>query len=175
MSIISANTTPGQRTLRGWIKAVASKFGTKNELQDIDRGEFEQIARDLNLSTAELYVLSSKAGLTGELLKRRLAEFKLSAELVREHHPEVLRDLQRVCGNCTSTRRCASEFERATGEGERSDYCPNTQTLRALVESEVEQFPSTFFPLVARDGRHDDLEGAGWPMPRMAIPSLEQE
>jgi hypothetical protein len=136
MSIISANATPGKRTFLGWIKAVASKFGTPNELQGIDRDEFEQIARDLNLSTSGLYVLSSKAGLTGDLLKRRLAEFKLSAELVREHHPEVLRDLQRVCGNCTSTRRCASEFEQAIRQGERSDYCPNTQTLRAL-ESEV--------------------------------------
>jgi hypothetical protein len=136
MSIISANATPGKRTLLGWIKSVACKFGTTKELQDIDRGEFEQIARDLNLSTSELYVLSSKAGLTGDLLKRRLVEFKLSTELVRKRHPEVLRDLQRVCGNCTSTRRCASEFEQTIGQGERSDYCPNTQTLRAL-ESEV--------------------------------------
>jgi hypothetical protein len=145
MSIISANAPLGKRTLLGWIKAVASKFRTPKDLQGIDRDEFEQIARDLNLSTSEVYVLSSKAGLTGDLLKPRLAEFKLSPELVREHHPEVLRDLQRVCGNCTSTRRCASEFERATGQGERSDYCPNTQTLRAL-ESEVEHRAPTALP-----------------------------
>jgi hypothetical protein len=138
MSIISANATLGKRTLLGWIKAAASKFAIPNELHDIDRDEFEQIARELNLSTAELYGLSSKTGLTGELLKNRLEEFKLSADLVRERHPEVLRDLQRVCGNCTSTRRCASEFEHATGPGERSDYCPNIQTLRAL-ETEMEQ------------------------------------
>lgn len=136
MSIVSVNATPEKRSLFGRIKAVASKFVTPNELQGIDRDEFEQIARDLNLSTSELYVRTSKAGLTGDLLKHRLAEFKLSPELVRERHPEVLSDMQRVCGNCTSTRRCASEFEQVIGQGERSDYCPNTPTLQAL-ESEA--------------------------------------
>jgi hypothetical protein len=147
MSIISMNATRGNRTLFGWIKAVASRLAPRNELQGIDREEFEQIARDLNLSTSELYVLSSKAGLTGELLKRRLAEFKLSPELVRKRHPEVLRDLQRVCGNCSSTRRCASEFEQAIGQGERSDYCPNTQTLRAL-ENEVSNVRRPLHPSI---------------------------
>jgi hypothetical protein len=80
MSIVSANAKMRKRILLGWVKAIASIFVIPNELQDIDRGEFEQTARDLNLSTSELYVLSNKAGLTGELLKRRLAEFKLSAE-----------------------------------------------------------------------------------------------
>lgn len=146
MSIISANATLGKRTLLGWLKAVASQFATPNELQGINRDEFEQIARDLNLSVSELYVLSSKAGLTGDLLKDRLAEFKLSHQLVREHHPELLRDLQRVCGNCTSIRRCTREFEQATGQGERSNYCPNTQTLQAL-ESETEQRASVAMPI----------------------------
>jgi hypothetical protein len=141
MSISPKKQHPSQRRgLLSWIRAAASRFSNPSELQGISRDEFEQIARDLNLSAPELYVLSGKTGLTGDLLKRRLAEFNLSTELVRERHPDVLRDLERVCGNCTSTERCANGFDRAIegGEGQRSDYCPNTPTLQAL-KSEAEQ------------------------------------
>jgi len=65
-------------------------------------------------------------------LKQRLAECGLSANELRNRHPEVLRDLQRVCGNCTSTRRCANEFEQGASQANRNDYCPNTHTLQAL-------------------------------------------
>jgi hypothetical protein len=120
------------RVLFGWASALASKLAPSGELQGIGRQEFEHIARDLNLSTAELYVLTGKSGLTGDLLRRRLAEFRLSAEQVRDSHPDVLRDLERVCGNCVSTGRCARESFDAASADARSGYCPNTPTLRDL-------------------------------------------
>jgi hypothetical protein len=149
MSISPEKQRPSpRRGLVSWIRAAASRFSSRSELQGIDRDEFEQIARELKLSAPELYVLSGKTGLTGDLLKRRLAEFKLSSEFLRERHPDVLRDLERVCGNCASTEGCASEFGRAIegGEGERSDYCPNTSTLQAL-KSEADQLASATIPI----------------------------
>ncbi|WMT73396.1 hypothetical protein [Bradyrhizobium sp. Ash2021] len=118
--------------LIGRLKAAVSRFAYANELRGINRAEFEEIARDLNLSPPELYLLSSRGYLSGELLEKRLKEFGLSPELVKRQHPEVLRDLQRVCGLCSETKRCAREFEHPAAHSDRLDYCPNAQTLKAL-------------------------------------------
>jgi hypothetical protein len=129
-------TLPRTGGVFGWMKAIASKLVNTNEFRGMDRSEFEQIARDLNLSPLELQALSSNDR-SGELLDKRLAEFELSAQVLRRQHPEVLRDLQRVCGMCSSVKRCANEFERPTSGSGRSDYCPNTQTLQALEQEHL--------------------------------------
>src|SRR4051794_2986302 len=77
-----------------WLRRIARRFGRAREFEGVDREEIEQIARDLKLSPAELYALSTKNGLSGDLLKHRLAEFGLSQGDVRSRHPEVFRDLQ---------------------------------------------------------------------------------
>ena len=43
----------------------------------------------------------------------------------------MLQDLQRVCGTCTTTSRCASDFTAHRDTG-RDSYCPNSCTLYAL-------------------------------------------
>jgi hypothetical protein len=113
------------------MKGIAVKFVGSGELS-LDAKEFEQIARDLNLSVSELHALSRTDDSSADRLNQRLAECGLSANELRNRHPEVLRDLQRVCGNCTSTRRCANEFEQGASQANRNDYCPNTHTLQAL-------------------------------------------
>jgi hypothetical protein len=137
--IVSKGVERAPRTsaLIGWVKAIASKFvGTSEPCLD-DR-EFEQIARDLNLSVSELHALSRKDDSSADLLDQRLAECGLSANGLRDRYPEVLRDLQRVCGNCTSTRRCANEFKQGASQASRDGYCPNTHTLQALKRENLE-------------------------------------
>jgi hypothetical protein len=110
------------------------------ELQGLDRTEFAQIARDLNLSPPELYAISVGGNQSAALLNKRMAEFGLSPAVVKKQHPEVSRDLERVCGMCSSKKRCASEFEQRGSDPSKSDYCPNTQTLQALEgESMIEE------------------------------------
>jgi hypothetical protein len=123
---------PRRSGLAGWIRAVASRFANDGELQGLDRTEFAQIARDLNLSPAELYAISTGGNLSAGLLNKRMTEFGLSPEVVKKQHPEVSRDLERVCGMCSSKNRCASEFGQRGSDPSRPDYCPNTQTLHAL-------------------------------------------
>jgi hypothetical protein len=132
VSLNESPKLPRRRGLAGWVRAVASRFVNDGELQGLDRTEFAQIARDLNLSPSELYAISTGSNQSARLLNKRMAEFGLSPELVKKQHPEVSRDLERVCGMCSSKKRCASEFEQRGSNPSRSDYCPNTQTLQAL-------------------------------------------
>jgi hypothetical protein len=112
------------------MQRLAGRAGGLAELRRMDQRQVGQIAHEFGLSRSELFTLCANHA-SGDLLKQRLAEFGLSEELLARRHPEVLQDLQRVCGTCMTTSRCADDFARHAGSG-RDEYCPNTCTLYAL-------------------------------------------
>jgi hypothetical protein len=112
------------------MKRLSERLGALSELRRLEDRQIDQIAGEFGLSRSALFSLcASKA--SGGLLKQRLAEFGLSEELLANRHPEVLQDLQRVCGTCATTSRCAHDFAAHKDSG-RDEYCPNTCTLYAL-------------------------------------------
>ncbi|MDI1267316.1 MAG: hypothetical protein PS018_29045 [bacterium] len=142
----SANAPPG-RGVMGWLKTIVARFTNRGDLSGLDRSEFEQVARDLNLSRYELQRLSGGNGSSPALLHQRMADFDLAPEALTRQHPEVMRDLQRVCGMCDATKRCANEFARNAPASSRSDYCPNTQTLQALERENILSSAQTSLPI----------------------------
>jgi hypothetical protein len=143
----NAGTSPRSRGVAGWLRTVLARLMNRDELHRIDRAEFDQIARDLNLSPFELHKLSIGNGSSPDLLKKRLAEFDLAPETVKREHPEVMRDLERVCGMCSLTKRCANEFASRAPSSSRSNYCPNTQTLQALERANSLSNAQAFVPI----------------------------
>jgi hypothetical protein len=70
--------------LAGWTRAVIARFTRANELRGINRAEFEQIARDLNLPSPELYGLLTGRRISADALKKCLeAEFEGSPQLAK--------------------------------------------------------------------------------------------
>jgi hypothetical protein len=121
----------------GRLRSAACRW---SERQRLDPREIEAIARELNLSKAELGALSFAPSGSLDSLNRRLAHAGLSESELATSHGDVLRDLRRVCSQCASRARCARDLRherRATP----AKYCPNEQTLRAL-EDEAYQSPS---------------------------------
>jgi hypothetical protein len=112
------------------MKRLASRSDGPSELRSIGDRRVDELAHEFGLSRTELLTLCANKG-SGSLLEQRLAEFGLTEELLARRHPEVLRDLQRVCGTCTTTSLCADDFARHRDSG-RDGYCPNTCTLYAL-------------------------------------------
>jgi hypothetical protein len=114
----------------GRLIARMKRLSGRAELRGMDDRQVDQIAHEFGLSRSELFTLCANKA-SGGLLKQRLAEFGLTEELLAKLHPEVLQDLQRVCGTCTTTSRCAHDFAAHRDSG-RDEYCPNTCTLYAL-------------------------------------------
>ena len=112
------------------MKRLYGRSGELSELRGMDDRQVGRIAHEFGLSRSELFTLCANKA-SGDLLKQRLAEFDLTEELLATKHPEVLQDLQRVCGTCTTTARCANDFVAHRDSG-RDGYCPNTCTLYAL-------------------------------------------
>ena len=93
--------------------------------------EAEHIARDLNVSGAELRVLASKW--PDDLLSQRLAQLNLDAAEIVHTEPQVVRDLQRVCTVCGSKRKCNHDLANHPSDSAWVKYCPNATTLGALI------------------------------------------
>jgi hypothetical protein len=70
--------------LVGWAKAVIARFSRANELRGINRAEFEQIARDLDLTPPELYGLLTGRRVSPDALEECLApELEASPQLAK--------------------------------------------------------------------------------------------
>jgi len=117
--------------LSGLLDRVRCAVARRNEMQRLDSQEIEAIARELNLSAAELGALAFTNSGSLNSLDTRLVHAGFSQETLAASHGDVLRDLRRVCGQCPSKARCARDLARER-QATPSKYCPNEQTLRAL-------------------------------------------
>lgn len=114
--------------LRDRLKGVMDR---RSELQRLDQRDMEVIARELNLSSTELAALILKPSGSLQSLSRRLSHAGLAEDDLDASHGDVLRDLRRVCSQCSSTARCARDLNRDR-QARPAKYCPNEQTLQAL-------------------------------------------
>lgn len=123
--------------LRDRLKGVMDR---SNELQRLDQREIEIIARELNLSRTELAALILKPSGSLQSLSRRLSHAGLAEDDVEASHGDVLRDLRRVCSQCSSKARCARDLNHER-QATPAKYCPNEQTLRALAHDVQRRAP----------------------------------
>lgn len=108
------------------------------EVRRLDTQDIEAIAYDLNISPAELVTLMSTSSDSQEQLRERLAYAGLTEESLSTSHPDELRDLRRVCSQCSSKARCARDL-RHKRIATPSKYCPNELTLRSLVREACQE------------------------------------
>jgi hypothetical protein len=108
-----------------------STFSRWREVSRLDSKEIEAVARDLNISSAEFVALMFTPSGSLDQLDKRLAYAGLSEAALATSHPDELRNLRRVCGQCAERRRCVRDI-RHKRMATSSKYCPNELTLRML-------------------------------------------
>lgn len=106
--------------------------GDAYDLSCCAQSEIERIARDMQMTPAELRAVAKQGPKAADLLLQRMAALDLDPNEVSQVNPETFRDLQRACALCESKRRCSRDLGRDPGKSEWQNYCPNTATLRAL-------------------------------------------
>jgi hypothetical protein len=144
---IEADATKRNSVFKNLLDRCRSAVARWNEFQRLDPQEMEAIARELNLSKAELCALTFTPSGSLQSLGLRLSHAGLSEDEVAAAHGDVLCDMRRVCAQCQSKARCARDLKhgrRATP----AKYCPNEQTLRALTD-ELHQDVSRILPFPA--------------------------
>jgi hypothetical protein len=101
------------------------------EVSHLDPQELDTVARDLSVSSAELVSLMFTSSESLDSLNKRLAYEGFSPDLLAASHSAELRELRRVCSQCSSQARCARDL-RHKRLATPSKYCPNEPTLHAL-------------------------------------------
>ena len=131
MSAMPVQEKPGSlRTIWRWLSTRCDSAA--RDLAAIGDREVEQIAKDLGVSSAELYSLARSDANGADLLRTRMTALDLDCREVARLAPETLHDLQRVCTLCSERKRCARDLARVASDPGWKDYCPNVATLVAL-------------------------------------------
>jgi hypothetical protein len=92
-----------------------------------------QIARDLGASPTELREFARKGSGAADLLQKMLIALKVDPDSFTMSELGVMRDLQRLCTMCAEKKRCARELADGTAAEHFHEFCPNAQTLDALL------------------------------------------
>ena len=131
------------RYIADYLKAVRNWASNHKPRRPLSDGyEIERVAREVGVSPNELQRMTKRGPDAAKLLLVRMAAFHLDAALISKINPATMRDLQRLCSNCASKRRCQRDLLRSRQASRRlpftiddprwRHYCPNAGTLDAL-------------------------------------------
>ena len=115
-----------------WWSNWTRRNAASRELECCGEIEIEHLAHDLGVNSSELRTLAGRWPDAADLLGRRMKALGLDDAQVGQGEPEVLRDLQRVCGQCAAEGRCEHDLSRDPQDRAWRSYCPNVATLDAL-------------------------------------------
>jgi len=115
-----------------WWRNWKRRYAATRELDACGEGEVAHLAHDLGVSACELRTLAGRWPDSADLLRRRMDALGIDAAQVGRREPEVMRDLQRVCGQCADERRCEHDLRHDAGDHSWRTYCPNVGTLNAV-------------------------------------------
>ena len=112
-----------------------------NEIRQLDRGEFNRIAADLEISSSELEELVRR-GLHAADEPLLLKALEIDEAALERTHPLVLRDLERVCTLCRHKARCDLDLADGTSAEYFPSYCPNESTIKQLERTAAAPIPN---------------------------------
>lgn len=114
-----------QRFLRRWRNWRAARA----DIEDLANAgpEAANVARDLGVSSSELYTIAREGPVSADQLNRRLNALELDDVGAR-----AMRELERTCGLCGAKRECERDLARDPHDPVWQTYCPNAPTLQAL-------------------------------------------
>jgi hypothetical protein len=105
-----------------------------NELIEFaaDPGELERVARELNVTPADLERLMLQGSRGENELPYTLTALGIDETALRRAQPVLLRDMERVCSFCTHKRQCHEELAAGTAATNYVEYCENADTIDTL-------------------------------------------
>lgn len=115
-------------------KALARRFDFRSaeELAGLDPSLRRQIAQDLAVPENELLDLMSNGHGDHELMPSMVRQLGLSPSAIKAAEPGVYRDMERLCGHCTSVGRCRKDLASGRASSCYHEYCLNAGTIDAL-------------------------------------------
>ena len=102
------------------------------EIRDLDSHEFATIARELQVTPADLDTLVHQGPHAVDELPKLLMALGIDEEDLSRTQPLVLRDMARVCASCQQKHKCNSDLDAGRSAQHYEEYCLNASTIDAL-------------------------------------------
>ena len=118
------------QVLADWWSSWRKRRASLAEFDRLNQTELARVAEDLGTSIPELRRLVGRGAGAADLLDRRLQSLNLDKARI---DLAVTRDLQRCCSQCGSKALCQHELEDHPKTATWPQYCPNQQTIAALL------------------------------------------
>ena len=103
-----------------------------NEIRQLNRTDFDAIARDLRVSPDDLDRLVEIGPHSADEMPKMLEALGIDVEDLERTQPLMVRDMQRVCALCRDKAHCHSDFAAGTAAEHYKEYCPNAPTIDVL-------------------------------------------
>ena len=116
-----------------WVKKYRYAAGLRNELAYCGPEEIANTARELGLSSRDLYRIARKGPNAADLLQKMLLALGVNPQTLASQDPLIMRDLQRLCIMCGQKKQCKHELAAGTAGKNFHEFCPNAFTLEALL------------------------------------------
>jgi hypothetical protein len=114
-----------------WLKQ-RRELNEMKEFAAADPGELERVARELNVTPADLERLVRQGSQGANELPYTLTALGIDETALWRAEPALLRDMERVCSFCTHKRRCHEELAAGTAATNYVEYCENADTIDTL-------------------------------------------
>src|SRR5829696_4723009 len=106
------------------------------ELEEIGPDGRVALSRDIGVSADALSRLVARGLDSAAGLPRLMRALGLDPERVAKVGRAVARDMEVVCSECRSSSRCARDLDAGKAHLEYEAYCPNAETLTALLQED---------------------------------------
>lgn len=114
------------------IKAFLARIFSRSEVAGLDPCQVQELARDVGVTTDDLYRLDRVGAHVRVLMPRRLSHEGVNPAVVQAEWPSVWKDLQRVCSVCESKDVCRHDLDTAPNAAGWQYYCSNEGTIKLL-------------------------------------------
>jgi hypothetical protein len=122
-------------TIEFWIDKFVDWIKHRRELSEVrqmNRTDFDLIARDLRVSPDELDRLVASGAHGADEMPEMLKALGIEVADLARVDPLMVRDMQRVCSLCRDKAHCHGELAGGTAAQHYREFCPNAPTIDAL-------------------------------------------
>ena len=117
--------------ISGWIQKRKLIRDCRQRFEACTSDEIARLAHDVGLPETDLRRMATLGPDAARQLLDRMTALHLDAETIANTEPATMRDMQRLCSNCVSKKRCQRDLARNPNDPA-WQYCPNAGTLGLL-------------------------------------------
>ena len=115
-----------------WIRKRKMIRECRQRFEACTSDEIARLAHDVGLPETDLRRMAALGPDAAKQVLDRMTALHLDAETIANSEPGTMRDMQRLCSNCVSKKRCQRNLAQNPNDPVWRRYCPNAGTLGLL-------------------------------------------